>query len=107
MYRSNLTFVGRRQELTELTNALDDAMSGTGRLVMLVGEPGIGKSRAAQELAPISEKRGAQTLWAAVTSSRACCHTGPGFRLIALTPRPSTARLPRLKWEQATPTGQR
>ncbi|HCH09173.1 MAG TPA: hypothetical protein DEW32_08255 [Dehalococcoidia bacterium] len=72
MYRSNRAFVSRRQELTELTNALDDAMSGTGRLVMLVGEPGIGKSRAAQELAPISEKRGAQTLWAAVTSSRAC-----------------------------------
>ena len=107
MYRLNRAFVGRRQELTELTNALDDAMSGTGRLVMLVGEPGIGKSRAAQELASISEKRGAQTLWAAVTSSRACRHTGPGFRLIALTPRPSTARLPRLKWEQATPTAQR
>ena len=107
MYRLNRAFVGRRQELTELTNALDDAMSGTGRLVMLVGEPGIGKSRAAQELAAISEKRGAQTLWAAVTSSRACRHTGPGFRLIALAPRPSTARLPRLKWEQATPTAQR
>jgi len=30
MYRSNRAFVSRRQELTELTNALDDAMSGTG-----------------------------------------------------------------------------
>ncbi|MFP6567603.1 MAG: ATP-binding protein [Dehalococcoidia bacterium] len=58
----NRAFVGRRQKLTELTNALDDAMPGTGRLVMLVGEPSIGKSRAAQELSSISEKRGAQTL---------------------------------------------
>jgi len=29
MYRLNRAFVGRRQELTELTNALDDVMSGT------------------------------------------------------------------------------
>jgi Cdc6-like AAA superfamily ATPase len=62
MYRSNRAFLGRRQEFTELTNTLDDAMSGTSRLVMLVGEPEVGKTRAAQEGASISEKRGAQTL---------------------------------------------
>ena len=44
-------FVGRQRELGELVSALDDAMSGKGRLVMLVGEPGIGKTRLAQELA--------------------------------------------------------
>ena len=38
-------FVGRQRELAELTAALDDALSGQGRLVMLVGEPGIGKTR--------------------------------------------------------------
>ena len=43
--------------------ALDDAMSGRGRLGMLVGEPGIGKTRTAQELAAISEERGVQVLW--------------------------------------------
>ena len=37
-------FVGRQRELAELTAALDDALSGQGRLVMLVGEPGIGKT---------------------------------------------------------------
>ena len=35
--------------------ALDDAMSGQGRLVMLVGEPGIGKTRTSQELAALAE----------------------------------------------------
>ena len=43
-------FVGRQREMAELTSALDDALSDHGRLVMLVGEPGIGKTRTAQEL---------------------------------------------------------
>ncbi len=42
--------------------ALDDALSGRGRLV-LVGEPGIAKTRTAQELAAICDQRGVQVLW--------------------------------------------
>jgi MoxR-like ATPase len=42
-------FVGRLQEMDELKSALEDALSRQGRLVMLVGEPGIGKTRTAQE----------------------------------------------------------
>ena len=56
-------FVGRRREMGQLTSALQDALSGQGRLVMLVGEPGIGKTRTAQELAVIAEQRGARVLW--------------------------------------------
>ena len=44
-------FVGRKRELTSLLNALDDARSGRGRLFLIGGEPGIGKSRLAEELA--------------------------------------------------------
>ena len=47
----------------EFTAALEDAMSGQGRLVMLVGEPGIGKSRAAQEIGAYAELRGSRVLW--------------------------------------------
>ncbi len=36
-------FVGRQREMGELKAALEDALSGKGRLVMLVGESGIGK----------------------------------------------------------------
>lgn len=43
--------VGRGRELTALRSALDDAAAGSGRLVLLVGAPGIGKTRLAQELA--------------------------------------------------------
>ena len=56
-------FVGRRREMAELKAPLDDAMSGRGRLVMLAGEPGIGKTRTAQELGVLAEQRGAQNLW--------------------------------------------
>jgi predicted ATPase len=47
----------------DLKACLEDALSGRGRLVMLVGEPGIGKTRTAQELATYAGLRGAQVLW--------------------------------------------
>ena len=56
-------FVGRQREMAELRTALDDSLAGHGRMVMLVGEPGIGKTRTAQELAALAEQRGARILW--------------------------------------------
>ena len=57
------SFVGRRQEMTDLKAALEETFSGQGRILMLVGEPGIGKTRTAQELASHAETSGAQVLW--------------------------------------------
>ena len=56
-------FVGRQREMADLTASLDDALSGHGRLFMLVGEPGIGKTRITQELASYAENRGFQVFW--------------------------------------------
>ena len=56
-------FVGRQREMGELKGCLEDALSGRGRLVTLVGEPGIGKTRTAQELATYAGLRQAQVLW--------------------------------------------
>ena len=47
----------------ELKACLEDALSGRGRLVTLVGEPGIGKTRTALELATYAGLRQAQVLW--------------------------------------------
>ena len=57
------TFVGRHGEMADLTAAMTAAMSGHGQIVMLAGEPGIGMTRIAQELASWANDQGVQTLW--------------------------------------------
>ncbi len=56
-------FVGREQELERLRSVFDDAFAGQGSVVMLVGEPGIGKTRTVQELETYARLRGAQVFW--------------------------------------------
>ena len=57
-----IAFVGRERELGELIAGLEDACAGRGRLFLLVGEPGIGKSRLAEELIAQAEARGTRVL---------------------------------------------
>lgn len=64
-------FVGREQEMDVLRVGLEEAIWGRGRLVLVVGEPGIGKTRLAQELATYASLRGALVL-----TGR--CHEGEG-----------------------------
>jgi tetratricopeptide (TPR) repeat protein len=56
-------FVGREHELGLLRAALAAAMAGHGRLVMLAGEPGIGKTRLAEEIAAHAATEGATVRW--------------------------------------------
>jgi eukaryotic-like serine/threonine-protein kinase len=55
-------FVGRVREVDALRSALDDVLAGSGRLVLLVGEPGIGKTRTAEELTTYARLRNAEVL---------------------------------------------
>ncbi len=43
--------------------AVDEALAGRGNLLFLVGEPGIGKTRAAEELATFAGVGGARVAW--------------------------------------------
>ena len=56
-------FVGREEESAELDRALSAARAGRGALVLVVGEPGIGKTRLADEFTARARAQGARVLW--------------------------------------------
>ena len=56
-------FVGREKELDAVRVLLGEAFDGRGHLVLLAGEPGIGKSRFADEVAAEAREEGATVLW--------------------------------------------
>jgi class 3 adenylate cyclase len=62
-------FVGRSAEVARLHQRLQNARAGHGGLVMLVGEPGIGKTRTSEEFAEWSREGGALVL-------RGTCYEG-------------------------------
>jgi AAA ATPase domain len=55
--------IDREREVEELRAALDAALGGSGRVVLLGGEPGIGKTRLATVLAGEAESRGVPVWW--------------------------------------------
>ena len=61
--RAPPVLVGRDGELGELLAGLDDAACGAGRLFLLAGDPGIGKSRLAYEAAARARDRGFKVVW--------------------------------------------
>jgi len=64
-------FVGRRRELAYLRGWLMAAVEGQPRLVLCGGEPGIGKTRLASELATMaSASYGASVVWARASEDR-------------------------------------
>lgn len=77
-------FVGRETEMAVLTKAMDDARRGTGHGCLVEGEPGIGKTRLASELAAFAELQG-------VTVERVSCKRSdadqPLSAFVTLIPR--------------------
>ncbi len=56
-------FVGRDHELAVLARCLEEARVGQARLVLCQGEPGVGKTRLAEELLTLAAPKGVTGVW--------------------------------------------
>jgi DNA-binding SARP family transcriptional activator len=87
-------FVGRERELGHLLNRLARAFQGEGSMFLVSGEPGVGKTRLAEELSARARRRGALVLvgrcweaggapsyWPWVQALRGCRTASGGQRL--------------------------
>jgi DNA-binding CsgD family transcriptional regulator len=75
-------FVGRRRELDALRAALEHAVAGQPRIVLLTGEPGIGKTRTAQEIVAHAGRSGVLALWGRCPEERGAPPYWPWLQLI-------------------------
>ncbi|GAA2216042.1 hypothetical protein GCM10009850_115110 [Nonomuraea monospora] len=55
--------VGRSEELAVLRQAAESALAGGSGLVIVEGEPGVGKTRLLEEIAVEADRRGALVVW--------------------------------------------
>lgn len=61
--RAATPLVGRNEEVAALEAGLDDALAGRGRLFVVVGPPGAGKTHLGDEIASRAKARGANIFW--------------------------------------------
>jgi predicted ATPase len=74
--------VGRDQELAQLRGWLAEALDGGGRLAVLTGPPGIGKTRLAEELASAARTDGVRALWGRAVNDEAAPPLWPWRRVL-------------------------
>jgi DNA-binding CsgD family transcriptional regulator len=75
-------FVGRADELAELVALLDAALDGRSGFAVIAGEPGIGKTRLAEELAALAGARAVPVLWGGCTAAEGAPAYWPWRRVL-------------------------
>ena len=100
-------FIGRAEEMAALRTAIDASLGGQASLVMVAGEPGIGKTRLAEEAGAYARRRGAEVLVGRCYEGESASPYSPFVEVIReyISTRPDDA----LKTEMgdAHPTSQR
>ena len=56
-------FIGREIEVRVLRGGVDSMLAGQGGIYLLAGEPGIGKTRLADEIADYARQKGSEVFW--------------------------------------------
>lgn len=74
--------VGREAELAQLEDALAATLRRAGRLVLLTGEAGIGKTRLAEEVVRRASSRGALVTWSTGVGNAAAPPYWPWVRIL-------------------------
>src|SRR5262249_19125715 len=95
------SFVGRESEIEQVRSGLERVLSGDGQFFCIVGEPGIGKTRLAQEIAKAAvlsgrasvawgrcwEGGGAPAYWPWIQVVRKCIRASGAEDALASLPR--------------------
>jgi hypothetical protein len=89
-------FVGRARERAEIGAALARAAAGQGALVLLTGEPGIGKTRLCDEAADDARGRGFDVVWGRCWEGEAPPAYYPWTQVLRALPGPRGALAPAL-----------
>jgi DNA-binding SARP family transcriptional activator len=76
------TLVGYEHELGALEDVLEQALARQGRLALIAGEPGVGKTRLADELSSVAHARGAQVVWGRCSSDGGAPAYWPWIQLL-------------------------
>jgi predicted ATPase len=82
MVQRGIAFVGRETEMAELRLSLEAALASQGRVIMLAGEPGIGKTRLCQEWATMAQQHGTRVLWGRCNEQRGAPPYWPWVQVI-------------------------
>jgi DNA-binding winged helix-turn-helix (wHTH) protein len=75
-------FVGREELVERFRTTLDGVWASRGRVLLLAGEPGIGKTRGAQELGRMARRRGGRVLSARCYEGTAAPAFWPWIQLL-------------------------
>ncbi|HVR30639.1 MAG TPA: protein kinase, partial [Thermoanaerobaculia bacterium] len=75
-------YVGRTAEVARLRRLFEDTLSGSFRLLLVAGEPGIGKTRTVEELVTYARMRGAEALWGRCQEDRGAPPFWPWLQIV-------------------------
>lgn len=78
--------IGRATHLDEIRSAISSAVDGHGRLLVLEGQPGAGKTYLAEQAARIAEDTGLATAWARTVEGTGAPPLWPWQRILAALP---------------------